>query len=510
MFCNCPCIRWDKLFNTVSSRNKVNVIKGGSKSVMLSVPQTSQTGRPKVALKCCRSLMDWIKFTSGRSTAAKIKSGVDHVDLSKHASVDDCWILLGERVYDVTDYLVFHPGGVEQLLRAAGTDGTDLFNNTHAWVNYDTMLKTCFVGTFIGDRHKLSQPKTTDFVEETSSDIVNFEKACVRAKVSDGQLRVSCSKWDQLRDENVSLEFAENVLRLLLHFSSGEREALHWTNLSATIFDEPFRVSINERTISLSCKENNENIIRQWISGTYHYKPMLKYRNCEIFKMYDVTHDMSLIVLRMTSHCRLMVPVGHHVLLRICFNGSLIERPYTPVIVSEDGQFISFMIKFYENGIFTSKLGNKKFGDLIEISDPLGCFNVRPDCAGIVLMLAAGTGLTPMIRFTAERLKSEKKATIIAFNKKAIDIIPNDYFAKCEVLVNHPLLRIIHCLSEDEEWDGEKGIISKQILLKYIDKNIEKTDYRIFISGPYPFVDLAAKLLKELEIPQDCIHIFQD
>ncbi|VDK72064.1 unnamed protein product [Onchocerca ochengi] len=430
---------------------------------MLSVPQTSQTGRPKVALKCCRSLMDWIKFTSGRSTAAKIKSGVDHVDLSKHASVDDCWILLGERVYDVTDYLVFHPGGVEQLLRAAGTDGTDLFNNTHAWVNYDTMLKTCFVGTFIGDRHKLSQPKTTDFVEETSSDIVNFEKACVRAKVSDGQLRVSCSKWDQLRDENVSLEFAENVLRLLLHFSSGEREALHWTNLSATIFDEPFRVSINERTISLSCKENNENIIRQWISGTYHYKPR-----------------------------------------------SLIERPYTPVIVSEDGQFISFMIKFYENGIFTSKLGNKKFGDLIEISDPLGCFNVRPDCAGIVLMLAAGTGLTPMIRFTAERLKSEKKATIIAFNKKTIDIIPNDYFAKCEVLVNHPLLRIIHCLSEDEEWDGEKGIISKQILLKYIDKNIEKTDYRIFISGPYPFVDLAAKLLKELEIPQDCIHIFQD
>ncbi|OZC07138.1 cytochrome b5-like Heme/Steroid binding domain protein [Onchocerca flexuosa] len=477
---------------------------------MLSVPQTSQTGRPKVALKCGRSLMDWIKFTSGKSTAAKIKSGVNHVDLGKHASVDDCWILLGEKVYDVTDYLVFHPGGVEQLLRAAGTDGTDLFNQTHAWVNYDTMLKTCFVGTFIGDRYKLSQPKTVDFVEETSSDIVNFEAASVRAEVSDDQLRVSCSKWDQLRNENVSLEFAENVLRLLLHFSSGKTEALHWTNLSTTIFDKPFRISINERTISLSCKENDENITRQWTSGTYHYKPTLKYRNCEIFKMYDVTHNINLIVLRMTSYCRLMVPVGHHVLLRICVNGSLIERPYTPVIVSEDGKFISFMIKFYENGIFTSKLVNKKCGDLIEISDPLGCFNVRPDCAGIVLMLAAGTGLTSMIRFTAERLKSEKKATIIIFNKKSIDIIPNDYFAKCEVPVNHPLLRIIHCLNEDQEWDSEKGIISKQILLKYIDKNIEKTDYRIFISGPCPFVDLAANLLEELKIPQDRIHIFKD
>lgn len=54
----------------------------------------------------------------------------------------------------MTDYLAFHPGGVEELLRAAGTDGTNLFNKTHSWVNYELMLKTCFVGTFNGDRYK--------------------------------------------------------------------------------------------------------------------------------------------------------------------------------------------------------------------------------------------------------------------------------------------------------------------------------------------------------------------
>lgn len=43
------------------------------------------------------------------------------------------------------------------------------------------------------------------------------------------QLRVSCVKWVQLEDENVSLEFTENVLRLLLHFSSGKTEALQWS-----------------------------------------------------------------------------------------------------------------------------------------------------------------------------------------------------------------------------------------------------------------------------------------
>lgn len=42
--------------------------------------------------------MDWIKLTSLRNTAAKLKRGVGHVELSKHASVSDCWILLGEKV----------------------------------------------------------------------------------------------------------------------------------------------------------------------------------------------------------------------------------------------------------------------------------------------------------------------------------------------------------------------------------------------------------------------------
>ncbi|CAG9538357.1 unnamed protein product [Cercopithifilaria johnstoni] len=483
---------------------------------MLPVPQnsqskTSETRRSKVALTHGRSLMDWIKLTSSKSTEAKIKRGIDHVELTKHANVGDCWILLGERVYDVTDYLAFHPGGVEELMRAAGTDGTDLFNKIHSWVNYGTMLKTCFVGPFSGDRYKLPEPKTANFTEETNPNIVNFEAARIKVEVNyDGQLRVSCLKWDQLRDENVSLEFTEGVLRLLLHFSSGKTEALQWTKLSTTIFYKPFDVNINGKTISLSSKGIDENIIRQWTLGSYHYAPVLKYRSCEIFKMCDITHNTGSFVLRMTPHCRLMVPVGHHVLLRICINGSLIERPYTPVIVSGDGQFISFMIKFYENGIFTSKLHSKKCGDLIEISDPLGCFNIQPDCADMILMLAAGTGLTSMIRFTVERLKSKKKATMIIFNRKERDIIPDDYFTKYEIPLNHSLIEIKQCLSEaDQEWNGERGIISKQILSKYIDENTEKTAYRVLISGPNLFVDLAIKLLEELKMPMEHIHAFQ-
>ena len=39
------------------------------------------------------------------------------------------------RVYNLTHYTDFHPGGVPELMRAAGKDGTQLFDEV-PWLNY--------------------------------------------------------------------------------------------------------------------------------------------------------------------------------------------------------------------------------------------------------------------------------------------------------------------------------------------------------------------------------------
>ncbi|GAP85416.2 putative cytochrome b5-like heme steroid binding domain-containing protein [Rosellinia necatrix] len=63
----------------------------------------------------------------------------------------DAWTALGGRVYNVTPYLPFHPGGAPELLRAAGRDGTRLFAEIHSWVNYETMLASCLVGLLVDE-----------------------------------------------------------------------------------------------------------------------------------------------------------------------------------------------------------------------------------------------------------------------------------------------------------------------------------------------------------------------
>ncbi|GAB6021065.1 hypothetical protein CHUAL_003699 [Chamberlinius hualienensis] len=59
-------------------------------------------------------------------------------EVSWHWEAHDCWIVMYDKVYDVTDFLKEHPGGYEVLLEHAGRDATVAFrgsNHSKAAVN---------------------------------------------------------------------------------------------------------------------------------------------------------------------------------------------------------------------------------------------------------------------------------------------------------------------------------------------------------------------------------------
>ena len=61
----------------------------------------------------------------------------------------DAWTVLGGKVYNISPYLPFHPGGEPELLRGAAKDGTKLFGEIHPWVNYEGMLSACLIGIYV-------------------------------------------------------------------------------------------------------------------------------------------------------------------------------------------------------------------------------------------------------------------------------------------------------------------------------------------------------------------------
>ncbi|EIW83849.1 cytochrome b5 [Coniophora puteana RWD-64-598 SS2] len=86
-------------------------------------------------------------MNQGVETLARIPMSV----LKTHNRKDDAWTAIHGKVYNMTHYLRFHPGGEKELMRVAGRDGTKLFALTHAWVNVDFMLDACMVGFLVSD-----------------------------------------------------------------------------------------------------------------------------------------------------------------------------------------------------------------------------------------------------------------------------------------------------------------------------------------------------------------------
>ncbi|KAF5097610.1 hypothetical protein DV451_003747 [Geotrichum candidum] len=116
-------------------------------------PSAKPTARKKVALKPGYSAMDWAALrNSGKNLRGVDYPGIIRVteeELKAHKTRDDCWTVLGGRVYNLTPYMPFHPGGEKILMAIAGKDGTGLFMRTHSWVNFENMLDRCLVGVYV-------------------------------------------------------------------------------------------------------------------------------------------------------------------------------------------------------------------------------------------------------------------------------------------------------------------------------------------------------------------------
>ncbi|CRG96729.1 cytochrome b5-like heme/steroid binding protein, putative [Plasmodium gallinaceum] len=67
-------------------------------------------------------------------------------EVAKHNKEDDAWIIYKNKVYDITLYLKYHPGGKKILLNQSGKDITEFVLKFHPWVNVEEILKHTLIG----------------------------------------------------------------------------------------------------------------------------------------------------------------------------------------------------------------------------------------------------------------------------------------------------------------------------------------------------------------------------
>ena len=147
---------------------------------MASDTRPPSNNRVKVQLKPGFHLTDWVRLSqasndlSGRGDKPIRK--ISMKELSEHKTKYDCWIAYNGRVYNVSPYLPYHPGGEDVILQWGGKDCTKVFNKFHAWVNCDSMLSKCYLGPLGTEQQSLAEEDEEDDDKNTDIDIDNKVK----------------------------------------------------------------------------------------------------------------------------------------------------------------------------------------------------------------------------------------------------------------------------------------------------------------------------------------------
>ncbi|KAJ9100871.1 hypothetical protein QFC20_005360 [Naganishia adeliensis] len=87
-------------------------------------------------------------------------------EVEKHATKEDCWVVIGGQVWDMTNFLQSHPGGAQPILRAAGKDATNLFNALHPPGTLEPYLPTSHLSVPDDGDEEFPGPRLVGLVDQ--------------------------------------------------------------------------------------------------------------------------------------------------------------------------------------------------------------------------------------------------------------------------------------------------------------------------------------------------------
>jgi cytochrome-b5 reductase len=67
-------------------------------------------------------------------------------EVRQHTSPGDLWLVIPNKVYDVSQWMDEHPGGSAVLLQEAGKDATDAFTDIGHSLYAEGLLKDYYLG----------------------------------------------------------------------------------------------------------------------------------------------------------------------------------------------------------------------------------------------------------------------------------------------------------------------------------------------------------------------------
>lgn len=198
---------------------------------------------------------------------------------------------------------------------------------------------------------------------------------------------------------------------------------------------------------------------------------------------------------------------GQSLTLRRMVDGRDERRSYS--ICAPAGARPRVGVRLVPDGVFSSWLVNEvRSGDTVEVSAPTGSFTPDLAAGGHHVLIAAGSGITPVLSIAASLLATpDASVTVLYGNRRTDTVMFADDLA--DLKDRYPArLELVHVLSreprEAELFTGRLDADKLSALFGSI-VPVEDVDH-FWLCGPFGMVTSAQDLLGSLGVPGERIH----
>ena len=211
-----------------------------------------------------------------------------------------------------------------------------------------------------------------------------------------------------------------------------------------------------------------------------------------------LTHDIRFIEIELSQPMKFWA--GQYADIMVTTKtGETITRSFSMANTPEQTEKLQFIIKKYPDGKFSGELdgGNIDVGATVKIRGPFGtCFR-REDKDGALILVAAGSGMSPIWSILHDHLASGERRPVYFFYgaRTQADLF---YLDRLKTLTKqHSDIHFVPALSDaddDATWNGARGFVHEVVKRTLDDIGVDG-EGDVYACGPPPMIDALSPVL---------------
>lgn len=195
---------------------------------------------------------------------------------------------------------------------------------------------------------------------------------------------------------------------------------------------------------------------------------------------------------------------GQYLLIEVVIDGQALQRYYTLSSSPSRPTRLAISVKRIEGGRVSNWLQDHvQLGSTLTAQQPAGDFYIDKTARQPLLLLSAGSGITPMLAMLRNLADHNQLDDVVFYHQcRSAQDIP--YRAELEGLAaQHPGLTLIWALTQPSVgWQGEQGRLS----LSHIKRILRLAARQVFVCGPEGFMQKAKNLIMKQGVSESNYH----